>query len=42
MGILINYTLLRRYADLKSALASALAVFPNDMETRLAHAGDGI
>jgi len=26
---------LRRYADLKSALASTLAVFPNDLDTRL-------
>jgi tetratricopeptide (TPR) repeat protein len=28
-----NYTFLRRYADLKSALASTLAVFPNDLDT---------
>ena len=33
VGILMNYTFLRRYADLKSALASALAVFPNDLDT---------
>ena len=26
-----NYTFLRRYADLKSALASTLAVFPNNL-----------
>jgi serine/threonine protein kinase/Flp pilus assembly protein TadD len=32
-GILTTYTFLRRYADLKSALASTLAVFPNDLET---------
>jgi serine/threonine protein kinase/tetratricopeptide (TPR) repeat protein len=30
-GILTNYTFMRRYADLKSALASTLAVFPNDL-----------
>ena len=29
------YTSLRRYADLKSALASTLAVFPNDLDTRI-------
>jgi serine/threonine protein kinase/tetratricopeptide (TPR) repeat protein len=33
VGIAINYTFLRRYADLKSALARTLAVFPNDSET---------
>jgi TolB-like protein/Flp pilus assembly protein TadD len=33
-----NYNVLRRYADQKSALARALAVFPNDIQTRLAHA----
>jgi serine/threonine-protein kinase len=33
-----NYDWLRRYADQKSALARALAVFPNDIQTRLAHA----
>jgi tetratricopeptide (TPR) repeat protein len=32
MAIAINYTFLRRYADLKSALASTLAVFPNDLD----------
>ena len=26
------YTILRRYADLKSALASTLAFFPNDLD----------
>ena len=34
-GIALNYTLLRRYADLKSALVSTLAVFPNDLDTRI-------
>ncbi|MGE5213308.1 MAG: protein kinase domain-containing protein, partial [Nitrospirota bacterium] len=29
----INYTFLRRYADLKSALASTLAAFPNYLDT---------
>jgi TolB-like protein/class 3 adenylate cyclase/Tfp pilus assembly protein PilF len=29
------YTSLRRYADLKSALASTLAFFPNDLDTRI-------
>jgi serine/threonine-protein kinase len=29
------YTILRRYADLKSALASTLAVFPNDLDWRI-------
>ena len=29
------YTSLRRYADLKSALASTLAFFPNDLNTRI-------
>jgi serine/threonine-protein kinase len=33
-----NYDWLRRYADQKSALARALAVFPNDIQTRLARA----
>jgi tetratricopeptide (TPR) repeat protein len=32
-AIAINYSFLRRYADLKSALASTLAVFPNDLDT---------
>jgi TolB-like protein/predicted Ser/Thr protein kinase/Flp pilus assembly protein TadD len=32
MAIANNYTFLRRYADLKSALASTLAVFPNDLD----------
>ena len=32
MAIAINYTFLRRYAQLKSALASTLAVFPNDLD----------
>jgi TolB-like protein len=35
VNIIINYTWLRRYADLKSALASTLAAFPNDLSTRL-------
>jgi TolB-like protein/Flp pilus assembly protein TadD len=34
-GIAMYYTSLRRYADLKSALASTLAVFPNDLSTRI-------
>jgi len=33
-----NYTFLRRYADVKSTLASTLAVFPNDMGTRIRQA----
>jgi serine/threonine-protein kinase len=33
VAIAINYTFLRRYADLKSALASTLAVFPNYLDT---------
>jgi serine/threonine protein kinase/Flp pilus assembly protein TadD len=33
VAIAINYTFLRRYADLKSALASTLAAFPNDLDT---------
>jgi serine/threonine-protein kinase len=33
--IAMYYTSLRRYADLKSALASTLAVFPNDLDTRI-------
>lgn len=32
-SIATNYTFLRRYADLKSALARTLAVFPNDLDT---------
>jgi TolB-like protein/class 3 adenylate cyclase len=35
VAIAINYMELRRYADLKSALASTLAVFPNDLDTRI-------
>jgi len=35
VAIAINHTGLRRYADLKSTLASTLAVFPNDLDTRL-------
>jgi serine/threonine protein kinase/tetratricopeptide (TPR) repeat protein len=34
-GIAYNYTFLRRYADVRSALASTLAVFPNDLKTRI-------
>jgi tetratricopeptide (TPR) repeat protein len=34
-GIAIWYTSLRRYADIKSALASTLAVFPNDLDPRI-------
>jgi serine/threonine protein kinase len=33
VAIAINYTWLRRYPDLKSALARTLAVFPNDLDT---------
>jgi serine/threonine protein kinase/Tfp pilus assembly protein PilF len=33
LGIAINYTFLRRYADLKSALVRTLAIFPNDLDT---------
>jgi serine/threonine protein kinase/Tfp pilus assembly protein PilF len=33
VAIAHNYTFLRRYADLKSALASTLAAFPNDLDT---------
>ena len=33
--IAMYYTSLRRYADVKSALASTLAVFPNDLDTRI-------
>jgi TolB-like protein/predicted Ser/Thr protein kinase/Flp pilus assembly protein TadD len=33
VSIAMHYTFLRRYADLKSALASTLAVFPNDLDT---------
>jgi serine/threonine protein kinase/tetratricopeptide (TPR) repeat protein len=32
VAIVEYYTFLRRYADLKSALASTLAVFPNDLD----------
>jgi TolB-like protein/Tfp pilus assembly protein PilF len=35
LGIVTNYTFLRRYADAKSALASALAAFPTDLDTRI-------
>jgi TolB-like protein/Flp pilus assembly protein TadD/predicted Ser/Thr protein kinase len=35
VNIAMHYTSLRRYADLKSALASTLAVFPNDLDTRI-------
>ena len=35
VDIALHYTALRRYADLKSALASTLAVFPNDLDTRI-------
>jgi serine/threonine protein kinase/tetratricopeptide (TPR) repeat protein len=31
-AIAINYTFLRRYADLKSTLANTLAAFPNDLD----------
>jgi TolB-like protein/Tfp pilus assembly protein PilF/predicted Ser/Thr protein kinase len=34
-GIAHYYTWTRRYADAKSVLASALAVFPNDLNTRV-------
>jgi len=34
-NIAMHYTSLRRYADLKSALAGTLAVFPNDLNTRV-------
>jgi serine/threonine-protein kinase len=37
-GAASNYDWLRRYADQKSALARALAIFPDDIETRLEHA----
>jgi len=37
-GIATNYTYLRRYADVKSAVTSTLAVFPNDLNTRLLQA----
>ena len=37
-GFRCNYTFLRRYADQKSALASALAVFPNDLRRGYAQA----
>jgi serine/threonine protein kinase/tetratricopeptide (TPR) repeat protein len=33
--IAMHYTSLRRYAELKSALASTSAVFPNDLDTRI-------
>jgi serine/threonine-protein kinase len=35
VAIAINYMELRRYADLKSTLARMLAVFPNDLDTRI-------
>jgi serine/threonine protein kinase/tetratricopeptide (TPR) repeat protein len=35
VSIAMHYTSLRRYADLKSALASTLAVFPDDLDTRI-------
>jgi TolB-like protein/predicted Ser/Thr protein kinase len=35
MGIAANYTSLRRYAEAKSALSRTLALFPNDVGTRL-------
>jgi serine/threonine protein kinase/tetratricopeptide (TPR) repeat protein len=35
VNIAMHYTSLRRYADLKSTLASTLAVFPNDLDTRI-------
>ena len=35
VDIAMHYTSLRRYADLKSALASTLTVFPNDLDTRI-------
>ena len=35
VNIAMHYTSLRRYPDLKSALASTLAVFPNDLDTRI-------
>src|SRR5262249_5447033 len=35
MGIVAYYMFLRRYADVKAALASTLTVFPNDLNTRL-------
>jgi serine/threonine-protein kinase len=35
LGIVTNYSFLRRWANVKSALASTLAVFPNDLDTRL-------
>lgn len=31
----MHYTSLRRYADLKSTLADTLAIFPNDLDTRI-------
>ena len=34
-GVAVNYEWLRRYADLKSALARALAINPNDAFTKL-------
>ena len=33
--IAMNYTALRRYADLKSALANTLAIFPNNLNWRV-------
>jgi TolB-like protein/Flp pilus assembly protein TadD len=34
-SIAMHYTFLRRYADLKSTLADTLAIFPNDLDTRI-------
>src|SRR5262249_33087647 len=34
MGFVSNYTFLRRYADVKSAVASTLTVFPNDLRCK--------
>src|SRR5262249_1014028 len=34
-GIATNYSFLRRYAEVKSALAGTLAVFPNDVDQRI-------
>ncbi|HEU5246502.1 MAG TPA: protein kinase [Candidatus Udaeobacter sp.] len=38
VGIAMHYTWFRRYADVTSAVASTLAVFPNDMDTRIGQA----
>jgi TolB-like protein/class 3 adenylate cyclase/Flp pilus assembly protein TadD len=35
VDIAMRYTSLRRYADLRSTLASTLTVFPNDLNTRI-------